>query len=173
MVIIMNLLDVVKKNKLLRKIFGEKELKIIEKQLLGVILKPSEKTRLSRDIRKKFDAINALIPFVNDFELKHGALIRVIVEEAKEKILNSKHHSNIKRIMLFGSAAEHRLTLLSDIDISVEFFNIGKNEASQFRLDILKKTDERVDMHVYNFLPEKIRSEIDINGRVLYERKNK
>ena len=53
----MRLLNTLKKDKNIRRIFGERELVIIEKQLLGVALKPSEKTRLSRDIRKKFENI--------------------------------------------------------------------------------------------------------------------
>ena len=51
------LLDLVREGKDLRVLFGERELKIIEKQLLGIQLTRSEKTRLSRDIRRKFQVI--------------------------------------------------------------------------------------------------------------------
>ena len=51
------LLNFLKSNENARKIFGERELKIIEKQLLGVNLTQSEKNRLSRDIRLKFNFI--------------------------------------------------------------------------------------------------------------------
>jgi len=168
----MNFLDNIRKNKELRRIFGERELKIIEKQLLGVRLKASEKTRLSRDIRKKFEAINALIPFTKDFHLKHGAIIKESINDAKEIILNSKYRPNIKKIILFGSAAENQLTLSSDIDIAAEFFNITKEDAMHFRLDMIKNVDERIEIQVYNFLPEKIKKEINLKGRTLYERKN-
>ena len=168
----MSLLNTIKKDKNIRRIFGERELVIIEKQLLGVTLKASEKTRLSRDIRKKFEAINALIPFANEFKLKHGAVINEMVSEAKEVILESKHFQKIKRIVLFGSAAEHQLTLRSDIDITVDFEQITKQEAIRFRLDVLRKMNEKMDVQVYNFLPEKIKKEVDAKGRSLYERKN-
>ena len=168
----MNLLSVVKKDENLRKIFGKRELKIIEKQLLGVSLKASEKTRLSRDIRKKFEAINALAPFVKDFQLKHGAIIKEMIYEAKEVILESKYFKRIKRIILFGSIVERQLTLSSDIDLAVEFFQITKKEAMQFRLDILRKVNKKIEIQVYNILPDKIKKEIDNKGKVLYERKN-
>ena len=168
----MNLLDVIKKNENMRKIFGKRELLIIEKQLLGVRLKASEKIRLSRDIRKKLEAINALLLFNKDFRLKHGALIKDMINEAKEVILGSKYFPRIKRILLFGSAVENQLTLKSDIDIAVEFVDITKKEATQFRLDVLKKMNEKMDVQVYNILPKKIKKEIDLKRRILYERKN-
>lgn len=164
----MNLLDTLKKDKNIRRIFGERELKIIEKQLLGVRLKPSEKTRLSRDIRKKFEAINSLMPFSKDFNLKHGLLIKEIISEAREVILESKYFSRIKRIILFGSAAENQLLIDSDIDITVEFNQITKEESLQFRLDISRKVSKKIDIQVYNILPDKIKKEIDTKGKILY-----
>src|SRR3989338_5234382 len=103
----MNILNSLKKSENMRKIFGKKELIIIEKQLMGIRLKPSEKTRLSRDIRKKFEAIKELSPFINNFNLKHGEI-----------------------------------------------------------------TKEKIDLQVFNALPEKIKSEILKKGKVIYERKN-
>ena len=50
------LISIIKDEKI-RTLFGKRELEIIEKQLLGIKLSNSEKTRLSRDIRKKFEAI--------------------------------------------------------------------------------------------------------------------
>ncbi len=164
----MNFLDALKKDKNIRKIFGERELKIIEKQLLGVRLKPSEKTRLSRDIRKKFGAIISLTPFSKNFNLKHGLLIKEIIDEARETILESKYFSRIKRIILFGSAAENQLMIGSDIDIAAEFNQITKEESLQFRLDVLRRVSERIDIQVYNILPDKIKREIDAKGKILY-----
>jgi len=168
----MSLLGTIKKDKNIRRIFGKRELIIIEKQLLGITLKASEKTRLSRDIRKKFEAINALIPFVNEFQLKHGMIIKDLIEEAKEVILKSKYFPRIKKIILFGSVVEHKLMINSDIDIAVEFIKIAKEESIRFRLDILREVSERIDIQVYNFLPNKIKEEINKKSRVLYERKN-
>lgn len=171
MVITMNLIQLLKKKEV-RLLFGARELKIVEKQLLGVSLTPSEKTRLSRDIRKKFEAVKMFIPFADKFDLKHGYLIKEMISEAKEAILASSYFPRIKKIVLFGSAVEHQLTLSSDIDLAVEFFQIGKNEAWRFRLDIARDVNERVQVQVYNILPDKIKKEIDLKGRILYERKN-
>lgn len=168
----MNLINIIKNNKNIRRIFGKRELIIIEKQLLGVTLKPSEKTRLSRDIRKKFDAVAALIPFAQDFHLQHGLVIKESIDEAKDAILSSKYFPRIKRIILFGSAAEHQLALGSDIDIAVDFSQIAKEEAVPFRLDMLRNISDKIDIQVYNLLPEKIKKEIDIKGRILYGRQD-
>ena len=53
----MSLIQFLKKENNARKIFGKRELKIIEKQLFGLNLTQSEKNRLSRDIRKKLEFI--------------------------------------------------------------------------------------------------------------------
>ncbi len=167
----MHLLNFVRKNKeKIRKLFGERELKIIEKQLLGINLTQSEKNRLSRDIRKKLEVINGLANFSNDFQLKKGSEIKKIVEEAKEEILQSKYSPRIKRIVLFGSTAENKRTFRSDIDIAVEFDKIDLKEATEFRKKI--GHSELLDLQVYNVLPDKIKKEINLRGKVLYERKN-
>ena len=154
----------------MRRLFGKRELVIIEKQLLGVSLTQSEKNRLSRDIRKKFKAIGELIPAEGEFELKKGAEIKRLIEEAKEVILKSKYFPRVKKIMLFGSAVANKLTLRSDIDMAVEFSQISKKEATRFRIEIAARASDKVDIQVYNILPEKLKKEIDEKGRVIYER---
>ena len=77
--------------------------------------------------------------------------------------------NRIKQIKLFGSAIENKLTLRSDIDISVEYNNISIPEATLFRKRILGKVNKRVDLQVYNVLPNNIKKEIDEKGRILYE----
>lgn len=166
----MNILDALKKDKNMRRLFGERELKIIEKQLLGVRLKASEKTRLSRDIRKKFEAISSLSPFLKDFKLQHGLLIKEKINEAKEIILGTKYFPRIKRIILFGSAAENQLLINSDIDIAVEFSSITREEVLQFRLDASRNISDKVEIQVYNVLPDKIKREISMKGKVLYSK---
>src|SRR3989344_7131144 len=165
----MELSEKLKKIKDIRRLFGERELAIIEKQLRGVRLKASEKTRLSRDIRKKFEAIKELIPFVEEFDLKHGGEINELIKEAKEILLESKYFPRIKEIILFGSAVENRLTLRSDIDIAVKL-DIEKKEVNRFRLDILKKVDDKVDIQVYNSLPKEVRAEIDEKGKAIWRK---
>ena len=82
----MQLLNFLKENENARKVFGEKELKIIKKQLFGINLTQSEKNRLSRDIRKKFEFIRCVVRFKEEFSLKKGSEIKKIIEGAKEVI---------------------------------------------------------------------------------------
>jgi len=169
----MNIIEFLKSNKNTRKLFGERELKIIEKQLLGINLTQSEKNRLSRDIRKKLEFIKEAARFSEEFGLKKGAEIKKMIEEAKEIIMGSKEFYRIKNIILFGSAAENQLTFRSDIDIAVEFGSISDKEAFLFRKSISSKVNDRIDIQVYNALPNKIKNEINEKGKVLYEKQNK
>lgn len=165
----MSLIEIIKKPEV-RSIFGKQELIIIKKQLFGIKLKPSEKTRLSRDIRKKFRAIDSLSKHKEEFILKQGTETKSIIKDAKEIILNTKYFSRIKRIYLFGSTAEGTHIFRSDIDIAVEFTNINQKEATLFR--IKTRVPEKIDLQVYNILPEKIKKEIIEKGKIIYERKN-
>jgi predicted nucleotidyltransferase len=167
----MGFLTFIKKNENARKIFGKRELKIIEKQLLGINLTQSEKNRLSRDIRKKFQFIKDAIKFSDDFSLKKGAHIKEIVSETIQVILAQKFHKRIKWIKLYGSTVTNERSFRSDIDIAVNFNKISSKEAIQFRMHILGEAHNSVDIKVYNTLPPKIKKEIDKNGRELY-RKN-
>ncbi len=64
------------------------------------------------------------------------------------------------------------MSLSSDIDIAVEFFNIEVGEATKFRIEIIGKVDKKIDLQMYNILPNKIKKEIDSKGKVIYETKN-
>ena len=172
-VIIMGIQTILGRNENARKIFGKRELAILRKQLYGVALTQSEKNRLSRDIRRKFEVIGELAPFSDEFRLKKGAEIRKIIGETRDIILKSGFSRQIRRIILFGSAADNTLSLSSDIDIAVEFKKITKDDALKFKKEMLGKANDRIDVQIYNILPEKIRREIDEKGRVLYERTNK
>ena len=169
----MDFLNTIKKDKNLRKIFGERELKIIEKQLTGVRLKPSEKTRLSRDIRKKFEAIKTLIPFLDSFEIKHGESTKAIINDAMEVIKEHQWFWKIQEIILFGSYVENRFHLFSDIDIAVKFkVDINQGDAFDFRKNILGRIPKNIDIQVYNILPDKLKKEIDEHGKTIYEKKD-
>lgn len=168
----MGLLQFLNKNENARKIFGKRELKIIEKQLLGINLTQSEKNRLSRDIRKKFSFIKEIFRFSEEFELKKGGDIKKIINESKEIILESNYFKNIKKIILFGSSVENQRTFKSDVDIAVDFSNITPREATLFKVKVGGKLNEKIDLQVYNVLPEKIKKEIDKKGKIIYERKN-
>lgn len=167
----MDLISFLKNNADSRKIFGQRELKIIEKQLLGINLTQSEKNRLSRDIRKKLNFIKEISRFSEEFELKKGEVIKYKIEEIKKDILDSGYIKKIKKIILFGSTVENQRTFRSDIDLAVEFDEIDLKEATNFR--IKTNLDKDIDVQVYNVLPDKLKKEIDEKGRVIYERKNK
>ncbi|MDI6737922.1 MAG: nucleotidyltransferase domain-containing protein [Nanoarchaeota archaeon] len=164
----MGLLKFITESRESRRIFGEKEIKIIEKQLLGVSLTQSEKNRLSRGIRKKLEFIQKIARFEDEFRLKKGGEIKEIIKDAKEAIKEDILANKIKQITLFGSAVENKLTLRSDIDISVEFRDITAAEATLFRKRILGKVNKRVDLQVYNVLPNNIKKAIDEKGRMLH-----
>ena len=166
----MDLTGFLKSNKNTRKIFGERELKIIEKQLNGVNLTQSEKNRLSRDIREKFKFIREASKFSDGFELKKGEIIKKIISESKEIILNQPFFNKIEEIILYGSAVENKLTLKSDVDIAIKFDKIGLKEATLLRKSILGKVSPRVDIQIYNDLPEKIKNEIDKRKKILYKK---
>jgi len=159
-----------KSNKNTRKIFGKRELKIIEKQLFGINLTQSEKNRLSRDIRKKFEFIEKANILSEEFKLRKGTEIKKIINEARETILNDFLFKKIKKIILYGSVIENKLTFKSDIDIAVEFSKISLKEATIFRKRISGRISPRVDIQVYNYLPNKIKKEVQGKGKVLYKK---
>ena len=117
----MNFIQFLKQNQNTRKIFGKRELRIIEKQLQGINLTQSEKNRLSRDIRKKLDFIKEAQIYITEFELKKGAEVKDQIAEVVEIIKRDKLISKIRKIILFGSTAEGMRNFCSDIDIAVVF----------------------------------------------------
>lgn len=164
------LLSLLKTNENARKIFGKREIKIIEKQLLGVNLTQSEKNRLSRDIRVKFDFIKDVSKFSEEFNLKKGSDIKKIIEEAKEIILEHLPSKKIKKIILYGSFIENKMTFKSDIDLAVEFSEINLKDATLFRKKISGKINSKIDIQVYNYLPKKIKKEVNLKGKILYRK---
>ena len=165
----MNILNFLKKNKLSRKIFGQRELKIIEKQLTGISLTQSEKNRLSRDIRPKLEFIQDCACFKDEFKLKKGQINTKLVEEVVEVILNDKSRKKIEKIILFGSMVKNEMTIRSDIDIGVIFDEINLKESFLFRRRILGNFSNKIDVQVFNVLPEKIKKDILKKYKVLYE----
>ncbi|MDD5087157.1 MAG: nucleotidyltransferase domain-containing protein [Candidatus Nanoarchaeia archaeon] len=169
----MGLLKFLSSAKEARRVFGKKELKIIEKQLLGINLTQSEKNRLSRDIRQKFEFIRKASKFSEEFKLKKGAEIKKLIEESKEIILNDVLSKKIKEIILFGSFLENKFTFSSDVDIAVKFSNITSKQALLFRKRIQGIVNSRMDIQVYKFLDSKIKKEIDNKGKVLYKNEDR
>lgn len=165
----MNLSKFLKNNNNARKIFGKRELKIIEKQLNGINLTQSEKNRLSRDIREKFKFIKNVSKFEEEFELKKGSEIKKIINEALAVILEHPFRKKIKKVLLFGSTVENKLTFKSDIDLAVLFNEISTKDATLFRSQIAGRVSDKIDIQVLNVLPQKIKESILKNHKVLYE----
>jgi len=165
-----SLLKFLKENERSRKIFGKRELKIIEKQLQGISLTQSEKNRLSRDIREKLRFIKEISKFEAEFDLKKAKLVKEKIELTKQEILDDRLANKIKEIWLFGSAVENKLSFRSDIDIVVLFNKITKKEAFLFRARISGRISEKIDVQVFSFLPKKIKKDILKKHKVLYKR---
>jgi len=157
-----------KRNPLARRVFGRKEIIIIQKQISGINLTQSEKNRLSRDIRPKFKFIQEVVRFKEEFDLKKGSENKKIIEDAREIILNDKLADKIKRIFLFGSIVENKMSVRSDVDIAVLFDRIGKGDATMFRVRVAGRASDKLDIQVFNVLPEKIKKEILKKHKVLY-----
>lgn len=169
----MSLLNFLKKNKNARRVFGKKELEIIKKQLLGISLTQSEKNRLSRDIRKKFEFIQKVSEFSEEFPLKKGQHIKRIIDETLEIILDHPLKKRIEKIILYGSFVENQFNYHSDIDICAKIPNISLRDATKFRINILGNAHDKVDFQVYEHLQKKIRDQIDRKGKILYDKKDK
>ncbi|MCD4760210.1 nucleotidyltransferase domain-containing protein [archaeon] len=166
----MNIINFLRRNNNTRKIFGIRELKIIEKQLHGINLTQSEKNRLSRDIRKKLEFIKEVSRFSDYFKLKKGEIIKEIIEDTVRIIKEDQFYNKIKRIILYGSVVENKITFRSDIDIAVEFHTIDLKKATLFRKRVLGEANPKIDIQVYNILPEKIKKEIDNKGKELWKK---
>ena len=172
MVVIMALKEILKFNKDARKVFGKKEIEIILKQIDGITLTQSEKNRLSRDIRPKLRFIKEISKIEDDFELKKDADNLKLIDKAVQLILKDELKNRIKVILLFGSHVKGMVTKRSDIDICVVFSDITLEEATKFRIRISGEFTEKVDIQVFNMLPQKIKRSIARNHKILYKRED-
>ena len=153
-----------------RKVFGAKEIVIIRKQISGIKLTQSEKNRLSRDIRPKLRFIKEVSKFSEEFDLKKGSENRGMIARALEVIRGDKDFGKIREIWLFGSMIKNEMTVRSDIDIAVLFDKINLTEATNFRIRIGGKVNDKIDIQVFSALPEKIKKSILKSHKVLYKR---
>lgn len=170
---ILRLNNLLRHNKDARKIFGKKELEIIMKQLEGIKLTQSEKNRLSRDIRPKLEFIKEIAEFKDEFNLEKNQDNKKIIQKAVDIILKDESSRNIKVILLFGSFSDNSFTKNSDIDICVVFReSISLKKATEFRIRISGELPKKVDIQVFNVLPQKIKKEIARNHKVLYYEKD-
>ncbi len=152
-----------------RKVFGKKELQIILKQLDGAGLTQSERNRLSRDIKPKLEFIREAAGFKDEFELKKNQNNKRIIEKAVSVILKDRLKDEIDAILLFGSFADNSFTSMSDIDICVVFRkDLSLSDATRFRIRTAGQLPDKVDIQVFNALPQKIKKEIAANHKILH-----
>src|SRR3989338_8509034 len=170
--VIVLLSEFLRQNKNARRIFGNKELEIISKQLEGLPLKQSEKNRLSRDIRPKLEFIREISEFEDEFGLKKDQDARKLIDKAVNVILQDKLKDKIEAILLFGSHVRGIVTKRSDIDICIVFTDISLEEATKFRIRISSEFSEKVDIQVFNTLPQKIKRAIARNHKILHKSKD-
>lgn len=164
----MRMFQIERNEKGLRRIFGKVELLIIRKQLIGMRLSASERTRLSRDIRPKLEVIFKLTGHNEGFRLKKGQEVKILVDEVVEEVLKSSWGGKIRKIVLFGSCVDGTMMLDSDVDVAVFFKDINVRSATKFRIEMLGRVSDKIDLQVYNILPKKIKSEIDKKGKVVF-----
>lgn len=166
----MNLITFLREEENTRKVFGKKELEIIGKQLTGYDLTQSEMNRLSRDIRKKFEFIKKTSKYCEEFKLEKNQDNKKIIRKSLRVILNDRLKDNIKAVLLFGSFTDKTFTKKSDIDVCVVFDkDLSLKEATLFRIRTSGELPEKVDVQVFNALPQKIKRDIARNHKVLYK----
>jgi len=153
-----------------RRIFGKKELEIMQKQLKGQHLTISERNRLSRDIKPKLSCIEKLSHFKEEFALAKNQENKALIQKAVKVILQDKEKENIKAILLFGSFADNTFIFRSDIDICAIFKKeLTLREATNFRIRIIAQLSDKFDIQVFNTLPQKIKRDIARNHKILYK----
>ncbi len=167
------MLRFLKENKNTRKVFGKRELKIIEKQLIGINLTQSEKNRLSRDIRPKFEFIRECARYSDYFKLKKGIITKEKIQEAKKEILKDKLSKDIDKIIIFGSFIKKEFMFDSDIDLAVKFKKeLDLKESTLFRKRIHANVSDQMDIQVFGNLPEKVQEDINKTGRIIFRDEN-
>src|SRR3989338_9990654 len=168
MVIILTIKNALSDNNA-RRIFGRKEIEIMLRQIDGLRLTQSEKNRLSRDIRPKLKFISKIADFKDDFRLEKNQNNERLIQRAVEAILKDEFCKKLRAVLLFGSFADNSFTKSSDIDICAVFKeNISLKESTKFRVSVSGELPEKVDIQVFNVLPQKVKRAIARNHKVLY-----
>ncbi len=88
------------------------------------------------------------------------------ISKIKQKILNLNQKGHIRFIFLYGSVAEKRNTLLSDIDLAL-YYDESANERFMFRKKALGHLPDKVDVQIFQDLPLAVQKEV-ITGKPIY-----
>ncbi len=87
-------------------------------------------------------------------------------QKIKQTLLRLDKKKRIKFIILFGSMATGKNTLLSDIDIAVYYVG-NEEERFRFRVTALGNLSDTVDLHIFQDLPLTVKKEV-IAGKIVY-----
>ena len=88
--------------------------------------------------------------------------------EIKRFLRITRKFEEIKRVkfmILFGSAAEGKLTEESDIDICI-YFDGNKKEGEKFRLKLISELPDYFDVKIFNSLSLYVRKEVLKGGSI-------
>ena len=83
-----------------------------------------------------------------------------------EHLENSEFFSKIEFVILYGSSLSSYHLEDSDIDLCI-YVNEEKKELSNIRLQLLKMSNERLDIQIFQLLPIYVQIEV-LKGKVLY-----
>ena len=83
-----------------------------------------------------------------------------------ETIRKFEEFKRVKFIILFGSAAEGKMTEDSDIDICI-YFDGSRIEGEKFRIKLLSELPDYFDVQIFNSLPIFVRKEV-LKGKPIF-----
>jgi len=91
----------------------------------------------------------------------------ISVEKGIERIKKVEGFGKVKFIILYGSAAEERMTKGSDIDLCI-YYDSSPEEASRFRFKVLSELfDDIYDIQIFQQLPLYVRIKV-FKGKMIY-----
>ncbi|MDV2481525.1 nucleotidyltransferase domain-containing protein [Methanoculleus sp. Wushi-C6] len=89
------------------------------------------------------------------------------VRHALERLKNLEGFEKVRFIILYGSVAEGRARIGSDLDLCI-YYDGDREEAARFRFAALSElADDRYDIQIYSLLPLYVRTEV-LRGEVIY-----
>ena len=89
------------------------------------------------------------------------------VRRALERMRTIEGFEKVRFIILYGSVAEGRARIGSDLDLAV-YYDGDHEEAARFRFSALSELcDDRYDIQIFSHLPLYVRTEV-LRGKVIY-----